>query len=175
MDGRLENLELALGVSQPGDNDEYDQEVRGSVVDGLLERVKKLESLTRMTQARSCYQLQQLGLTSSGHYFIDPDGVGVGQGPVRVWCDMRSGHTRVSHQWQGEDSVNIVKCREPGCSVHSVEYEIPMRQIQALLLISGQGRFKKYLRKFMKGILCIKRHLIRIQLFLKPSVSVNSM
>ena len=30
------------------------------------------------------------------------------------------------------------KCRQAGCSVHSVEYEIPVSQIEALILMSGE-------------------------------------
>ena len=63
----------------------------------------------------------------SGHYFIDPDGPGVGASPVQViwvdqlfknissmsvvqvYCDLRSGTTRVGHDLQGEQEVN--NCR----------------------------------------------------------------
>ena len=30
------------------------------------------------------------------------------------------------------------KCRQAGCSVHSVEYEVPVSQIEALILMSGE-------------------------------------
>lgn len=82
--------------------------------------------------------MKQLGIKQSGLYWIDPDGVGVGMGPVEVWCDMRSGHTRVGHQYHDQEAVLVTKCQEPGCSVHKVDYDLPMRQIEALILMSGQ-------------------------------------
>ena len=38
----------------------------------------------------------------------------------------------------GEGRVQTSKCRQAGCSVHSVEYEIPVSQIEALILMSGE-------------------------------------
>ena len=151
VDARMENLEIALGTYNP--DDEADDASEHSL-DGLLKRVTTLETLTRVTQVRTCDQLRQHGVTNSGHYWIDPDGAGRGQAAVRVYCDMRTGSTMVTHQQQGirlsllyyflllllsgEGTMTITKCREPGCSVHSVKYDIPMRQIEALILLSDQ-------------------------------------
>ena len=55
MNGRLENLELALGVSMDNEED-YDGQYQGNNLDGLLERVTKLESLSRMTQEQLCFK-----------------------------------------------------------------------------------------------------------------------
>ena len=54
-----------------------------------------------VSQARTCEELRQLGVSVSGPYWIDPDGAGRGAGPVRVHCDMRTGATRISHNLAG--------------------------------------------------------------------------
>ena len=137
MNARLENLEISLGTSFSNENEDDIKE--DATLGGVLERVAKLETLSRLTQARTCDQLRQLGLTSSGHHWIDPDGPGVGLAPVLVWCDMRTGATRVTHDLV-EDTVVVTKCREPGCSVHTVNYHIPTKQTEALILLSGGHR-----------------------------------
>ena len=38
----------------------------------------------------------------------------------------------------GEGQVKTSRCRQAGCSVHSVEYDIPLAQIEALILMSGE-------------------------------------
>ena len=55
MNGRLENLELALGVSIDKE-DEYNDQSQSNNLDGLLERVAKLETLTRVTQEQLCFK-----------------------------------------------------------------------------------------------------------------------
>ena len=88
-----------------------------------------------MTLARTCKQLQDLGVTKSGYYFIDPDGSGVGIPPVEVFCDMKSGTTRIDHDLEGEQQVS--PCRERGCFVRAVNYAIPMKQLEAIILMSS--------------------------------------
>ncbi len=69
---------------------------------GLLERVSVLETLGVVTPARTCSDLRRLGVTTSGLHWIDPDGPGAGRAPVRVHCDMRTGATRIGHNFAGE-------------------------------------------------------------------------
>ena len=41
---------------------------------------------------RSCYETYQFDLTlGSGMYWIDPDGLGIGDDPIYVYCDMATG------------------------------------------------------------------------------------
>ena len=103
---------------------------------------------------RTCFDLYQLGIRTSGNYFIDPDGPYAGDYPVSVYCDLNSGNlnrllkvltshktrftisgtTKINHDQVGEISVD--KCREQGCSVHRVTYEISESQIAALATLS---------------------------------------
>ena len=40
--------------------------------------------------SRSCHEMKLLGVSTSGTYFIDPDGF-QGSPPVQVYCDMKTG------------------------------------------------------------------------------------
>ena len=80
---------------------------------GVLGRLDRLEELARAAAGRSCHQLQQAGLTLSGWYWLDPDGRG-GAPPVRLWCDLRAGVTRVQHSLEGEQVV--AACRRVALS-----------------------------------------------------------
>lgn len=71
---------------------------------GVLGRLDRLEELERAAAGRSCHALQQAGLSRSGWYWLDPDGRG-GAPPVRLWCDLRAGVTRVQHSLEGEQVV----------------------------------------------------------------------
>ena len=122
VNARLDNLDLALGTQTRHDSDQDDilhedgerpAETLSGVTQfrnhdtalhssGLLERVSVLESLGVVTPARTCSDLRRLGVTSSGLHWIDPDGPGLGRAPVRVHCDMRSGATRIGHNFAGE-------------------------------------------------------------------------
>ena len=128
VNSRLDNLDLALGTRTSHDPDQddilYDDEDKKPaetlsgvtqcihysqplVSPGLLARVSVLESLGVVTPARTCSALQRLGVTTSGHHWIDPDGPGAGRAPIRVHCDMRSGATRIGHNFAGENMRNM--------------------------------------------------------------------
>jgi len=92
-----------------------------------------LVALTRLTTARSCNQLRRMGVRTSGEYYIDPDGTGVNSAPVKVYCDMKTGSTRVDHNLQEQE---IGACRERGCFVRAVDYKIAMKQIASLTVLS---------------------------------------
>ena len=68
---RLADLEVALEADTQSEVPSPGQSYLG-----LVSRVTRLESLSRQTLARSCHQLYELGVRSSGDYWVDPDGVG---------------------------------------------------------------------------------------------------
>ena len=121
VNARLDNLDLALGTRTRHDLDpddmNYDDRERPAetlsgvtqfsdqkshCAPGLLDRVSVLEALGALTPARTCSDLWRLGVTTSGLHWIDPDGPGAGRAPVRVHCDMRTGATRIGHNFAGE-------------------------------------------------------------------------
>lgn len=90
---------------------------------------------------------------SSGMYWIDPDGQGVGDGPIYVYCDMTSGKIIFSafienqppcHSFPGSTSIphnselptNVGHCGDPGCYSMPVMYNASSRQMTALAELS---------------------------------------
>ncbi|EFX89078.1 hypothetical protein DAPPUDRAFT_310805 [Daphnia pulex] len=71
---------------------------------------------------------------SSGMYWIDPDGQGVGDGPIYVYCDMTSGSTSIPHN--SELPTNVGHCADPGCYSRPVTYNASSRQMTALAELS---------------------------------------
>ena len=55
MNGRLQNLEIALGTVHS--NEDVDDVKVDETLGGVLERVSRLATLSRLTQARTCDQL----------------------------------------------------------------------------------------------------------------------
>ena len=50
----------------------------------IVERVDKLEQLSKYKTLRTCQEISNRGLTLSGMYDIDPDGQGIGYEPITL-------------------------------------------------------------------------------------------
>ena len=110
-------------------------EPRIQTEDNLEGRVEKLEQLSKFKTLRTCQELASRGLTLSGLYEVDPDGDGIGQAPIQVYCDFQSNTTQVLHD--KEDMIKIEKCPGVGCAVYKMNYFAPQEQIDALMALSG--------------------------------------
>nr|CAH0110956.1 unnamed protein product [Daphnia galeata] len=73
---------------------------------------------------------------TSGMYWIDPDGQGIGDGPIYVYCDMATGSTSVLHDSEGP--MNVGHCTDPGCYSRAINYSASQRQIGALAELSKE-------------------------------------
>jgi hypothetical protein len=94
---------------------------------------------------------------TSGMYWIDPDGQGVGDDPIFVYCDMatgkpnlfkteptkritkcgcHAGSTSVPHD--SEESMDVGHCADPGCYSRSINYNATSRQMSALAELSAE-------------------------------------
>jgi len=112
--------------------------------DSLEERVTKLEDIANAPGTlRSCYEYSQYGVSISGDFMVDPDGVNMGHPPMKVFCDFSTGATEVYHN--NEEEITVEHCPDPGCFQSEVTYEnglngtnIPMSQIEALIDLSNQ-------------------------------------
>lgn len=66
----------------------------------LYNKVDYLESELEKIQRNgvkygTCEEIRQADSTlSSGNYWIDPDGLGIGDDPIHVFCDMTTGNHR---------------------------------------------------------------------------------
>ncbi|KAJ8418687.1 hypothetical protein AAFF_G00001860 [Aldrovandia affinis] len=94
---------------------------------------------SRETVLVSCAALKEAGITKSGQYHIDPDGMGHGVSQFEVYCDMTSdpltGVTVVGHD--GEGRARVSPCEEPGCYSRELHYEADMPQLRALVQTSA--------------------------------------
>ncbi len=130
--------------------------------DSKLFPVKKeisVRSIGRSGIPRTCRELQAIDpSTSSGMHWIDPDGQGVGDDPIYVYCDMTSGQiikfsikekydlihhlsiktgsTSVLHD--SESSLNVGHCADAGCYSRSINYNSSMGHIKALMELSTE-------------------------------------
>ncbi|XP_046646370.1 uncharacterized protein LOC124336629 isoform X2 [Daphnia pulicaria] len=84
---------------------------------------------------RTCQELLSSNpLLESGMYWIDPDGQGVGDDAIHVFCDMKSGKTLIGHD--SESKIDVEKCAEPGCYSRKINYYATDRQIESLIGLS---------------------------------------
>ena len=104
------------------------------VDDSLEQRVEKLEELSKLKSVRTCQELSNRGITQSGVYEIDPDGDGIGFGPITVYCNFLTNETSIYHD--KEDVIKIDKCDTEGCAVYDFNYFAPQAQIQSLIELS---------------------------------------
>ncbi|XP_059351512.1 uncharacterized protein LOC130694055 [Daphnia carinata] len=98
---------------------------------------------------RTCHEINVANPTyPSGMYWIDPDGLGIGDPPIHVHCDMEAaeaagdywkwnpvkGTTFILHD--SESKMDIGNCREPGCYSRQIKYYASDRQMEALQQLS---------------------------------------
>ena len=75
-----------------------------NVDDDWKPRVEKLEQLSKVKVLRTCQEYSERGITKSGIFTIDPDGDGVGFGPVDAYCNFQTNETSIFH-----DKEDIIK------------------------------------------------------------------
>jgi hypothetical protein len=108
---------------------------------------------------RTCRELRAADPSlSSGMHWIDPDGQGVGDNTIYVYCDMTSGEilkfsikekydliyylsiktgsTSILHD--SESSLNVGHCADAGCYSRSINYNSSMGQIKTLMELSTE-------------------------------------
>ncbi|KAI9561306.1 hypothetical protein GHT06_012262 [Daphnia sinensis] len=136
MDAKLRDQELRL------------QNYANQMV-SLQEKIRRLESILHndlkfrdkaVFSPRTCQEALDSGLpefSQSGMYWIDPDGVGIGDGSIYVYCDMTTGITAVGHD--SESTITIPECPDAGCYSRPIVYpNSTIRQLKALTEISAE-------------------------------------
>ncbi len=119
--------------------DELEQKVNGLAKEkaDLEARVAKLEQLAKTTIRRSCDELADFGVTKSGYYDVDPDGPGVGQAPITVFCDFETGTTHVMHK-DSDLEIEATHCDSPKCFNNTLTYQASPEQMEALVQLSDR-------------------------------------
>ena len=98
------------------------------------ERLDHLEEIEKISALRSCHELQEYGIKTSGVYTIDPDGPRSGYAPFAVVCNFEQGFTEVRHNY--EYPVEIEHCNTPRCFEMVLDYSVPAAQLETLIDIS---------------------------------------
>lgn len=87
--------------------------------------------------ARTCAELRAADPSvSSGLHLIDPDGQGVGDSPISVYCNMTTGMTAIPHD--SESPLYVGHCADPGCYSRPINYYASSRQMKALVDLSSE-------------------------------------
>ena len=91
-----------------------------------LEGVQVLKELGKIKPMKNCQELQDQGIGTSGTYYIDADGIGIGQKPFPVQCDFEGNATTILRHdlapMEVESNVEV-----------EMKYQAPNEQIKALI------------------------------------------
>ena len=108
--------------------------------------------------SRTCRELRAANPSiASGMQWIDPDGQGIGDDPIYVYCDMSTGKfchfkiyfffklksipvkigsTSILHD--SELPIDVGHCTDPGCYSRSINYNSSSKQIKSLAELSTE-------------------------------------
>ncbi|XP_046451016.1 uncharacterized protein LOC124199278 [Daphnia pulex] len=128
LEEKISRLELALKVQRETNSES-----------ALLKTEKEIgrQVAGKSAMPRTCQDARSADPSlSSGMYWIDPDGQGVGDAPIQVYCDMASGSTSVLHD--SESPMDVGHCTDPGCYSRAVNYSATSRQMSALVELSNE-------------------------------------
>jgi hypothetical protein len=152
LEEKISRLELALKVQRETHSES-----------ALLKTEKEIgrQVAGKSAMPRTCQDARSADPSlSSGMYWIDPDGQGVGDAPIQVYCDMASGKkkrattqfdrnrnffirlvlkkgsTSVLHD--SESPMDVGHCTDPGCYSRAVNYSATSRQMSALVELSSE-------------------------------------
>ena len=88
---------------------------------------------------RTCHEARAANPSlPSGLYWIDPDGQGVGDDPINVFCDMTSDEGLTSVRHDTEKYTEVGNCGDPGCYSRNITYDATMRQMKSLAELSTE-------------------------------------
>ncbi|CAG0902027.1 unnamed protein product [Darwinula stevensoni] len=96
-------------------------------------RLQYLEAISLQITPRTCQTLADLGVTRTGEYFVDPDGVRIGDAPIKVLCDMETDPVSTIVLHDSMENTAIDRCPHPGCYNRSLRYDSSMKQMVALI------------------------------------------
>ncbi len=114
------------------------------------------QSAARNSIPRTCREARLADPTlTSGMHWIDPDGQGVGDDPIYVYCNMTTGKKGIGRALQkikkllcdagstsiphdSEGPMNVGHCADPGCYSRAINYNASSRQMAALAELSNE-------------------------------------
>ncbi|CAG0885542.1 unnamed protein product [Darwinula stevensoni] len=134
---KLHNEQLTLDITQLKRN-EVHMKLEGESLKSLIEntvedRLQYLEAITRQITPPTCATLGNLGVTRTGTYLVDPDGVLRGEPPIKVLCDMETDPASTIIHHDSMENTEIDHCPDEGCYIRNINYDASMKQMQALI------------------------------------------
>lgn len=138
LNGRIKDLEKKETVNNGLKDIEIKNEKQmiNSNEQTIEDRVAHLEEISKIKILRTCDELHQHGVNTSGMYFSDPDGEQIGHPPIRAFCDFEKQVTEVIHDADNQ-SITIAHCDTELCFKKDILYQSPMDQIVALIQLSS--------------------------------------
>ena len=108
---------------------------------------------------RSCQEFKEIGHTSDGEYLIDPDGLGAGEEPSMVYCNMTAKNGLAGkHVNHDSEERTYVKGYDGALSYSkTIRYSMTMAQISALKALSGSC--EQFIRYECYGSLLLREPL----------------
>jgi len=101
----------------------------------LEDRVDYLEEVSKIKVLRTCAEMEQHGVKTSGFYNLDPDGDNIGNAPIRAYCDFEAHVTEILHDAEGE-LIDVSHCDTNLCYTRNITYISQMEQIKSLMDLS---------------------------------------
>jgi hypothetical protein len=155
-DGRLDVLEQKVARLELALQNE--RQINSKSISKYVDAFQIHSSGKSASIQRTCREVRLANPSlTSGMHWIDPDGQGVGDDPIFVYCDMatgkpnlfkteptkritkcgcHAGSTLVPHD--SEESMDVGHCADPGCYSRSIKYNATSRQMSALAELSAE-------------------------------------
>jgi len=104
--------------------------------DTIEDRVAYVEELSKLNSMRSCEELSRYGINKTDYYLVDPDGSLINQDPILVKCIFEGGSTITEIGHLQEETIVADHCDTEGCYNQTIDYGVPLSQIEALMALS---------------------------------------
>ncbi|XP_046645852.1 uncharacterized protein LOC124336192 [Daphnia pulicaria] len=134
LETKVQNQEILLASLLLQFSNQADTPIDSKAISNYQTETK---SSSRAGITRTCQELRADNPSlPSGMQWIDPDGQGVGDNPIYVYCDMTTGSTSILHD--SESAINVGHCADPGCYSRYINYNASMGQIKSLAELSAE-------------------------------------
>ena len=109
--------------------------IQEDIVTELENQNLKLDELAKLSVTETCLDLNAFGLNVSKEFDLDPDGLNQGQTPIKAWCDLPEGITKIGM----EIEIEVPRTDSPNTYTYNFEYEPRMiDQMKALIDSSSE-------------------------------------
>ena len=109
--------------------------IQEDIIKKLENQNLKLDELAKLSVTETCLDLNAFGLNISKEFDLDPDGLNQGQTPIKAWCDLPEGITKIGM----ETEIEVPRTDSQNSFTYNFEYEPRMiDQMKALIDSSSE-------------------------------------